>query len=177
MADLFWNIATSSPVLGGLAALFIAAFCVAHVPLIGRLLPSIEPYLVAAQLVSVIAAAALCFLIGFRLSDERAETRQLKNDLQWTENELQQQKATSEEKEKLADQKAAEADQLKSQVDDYEKALADRPTNAGVNCDALDDTDLDGLQSLRRRTGAGQRNRAAAKGLRRSGSPSPAAGP
>lgn len=49
--------------------------------IIERLWPQAYAYAKAAALVQVFAAALLFFLIGFRVSDERAETRQLKNDM------------------------------------------------------------------------------------------------
>lgn len=163
MADLFWNVATSTPVLTSLAAIFVAAFLVAHVPVIvERLLPAIEPYDRAALAIQIAAAASLFFLIGFRAADERAETRSLKNDLAWHENELEQQKATAEDAERIAREKAAEAEALKAKVEDYEATLAKQP----VGTCALDDTDIGGLRSLRR---AGQNQSANPARLRGAG--------
>lgn len=146
MGDFFWDTATSYPVLGALAALAIATFLVAHVPAIAeRLFPAIVPYTRAAALVQVLAASLLFFLIGFRIADERAETKQLKNELAWSDNQLQQQKATAEDAERIAGEKAAEAESLKAKVEDYEATLAKQP----VGTCALDDVDLDGLRSFR----------------------------
>lgn len=147
MGDWFWDIATSAIALGLLAVILAAAFLVSHVPaLVQRFMPSLVPYTKAAALVQLIAAAALFFLIGFRISDERAETKQLKTELAWNQNQLEQQKATAEDAERIATEKAAEAETLKAKVDDYEATLAKQPVGA---C-ALDDADLGGLRALAR---------------------------
>lgn len=127
-------------------AIFVAALAVAHVPLINRI-PQVAPYVLVAGLVAYLALADLALCLGYRIADERAALRQLKIDLAWSKNQLAQQKATAEDKERLAAEKAAEADELKAKVDDYEKTLSSRPVG---DC-ALDDVDLDGLRSLRRR--------------------------
>jgi hypothetical protein len=57
MGDWFWDLATSTPVLGAIGALALAAFVVAHVPFV-RALPAVAPYAVAAGLVQVVAAGA-----------------------------------------------------------------------------------------------------------------------
>lgn len=146
LMDMFWNAATSYLALGIIGAIALAALVVGHVPF-GKYAPVIGPYVVLAQFVAYPALMLLAFLIGVRISDERAETRQLKFDLKWSQMQLQEQKAAAEDKEKLANEKAAEADELKAKVDDYEATLANKPAG---DC-ALDDGDLGGLQSLRRR--------------------------
>lgn len=148
LSHLFWNVATSNVALGILGAVVAASFLIAHVPLVGRLIPAVESYVVAARLVSIATAAALCFLIGFRVSDERATLAKLKGELAWKENELDQQRASAEDAERIAKEKAAEADELKTKVDDYEATLAKQP----VGSCALDDADLDGLRAFSRRT-------------------------
>jgi len=147
MSGLFWNVATSDIALGILGAIAAVSFLVAHVPFVGRLIPAVEPYVVAARLVSIVTAASLFFLIGFRVSDERATLAQLKGELAWKDNELEQQKATAEDAERIAKQKALEAGELKAKVDDYEAVLAKQPVG---NC-ALDDTDVNGLRAFSRR--------------------------
>lgn len=147
MTGLFWNFATSNIALTILGAIVAASFLVAHVPFVGRLIPAVAPYVVAARLVSIATAAAFCFLIGFRVSDERAALAQLKFQLAWKESELAQQKATAEDAERIAKEKAVEADELKIKVDDYEAALSKQP----VGTCALDDADINGLRAFSRR--------------------------
>lgn len=154
LTDMFWNVATSTPVLLIIGLILIAAFLVSHVPaLVQRLVPAIAPYTAAAALVQVLAAALLFFLIGFRIADEREATKRLKFELAWSDSQLEQQKATAADAERLAKEKSAEADELKARVSDYETTLAKQPVGA---C-ALDDADIGGLQSLRH---AGKNHRA-----------------
>lgn len=148
MSGLFWNVATSDVALGILGAIVAASFLIAHVPYVGRLIPAVEPYVVAARLVAIATAAVLCFLIGFRVSDERAALANLKTELAWKDNELGQQKATAEDAERIAKEKTVEANELKTKVDDYEAALAKQP----VGTCALDDSDISGLRAFSRRT-------------------------
>jgi hypothetical protein len=170
LTDFFWHVATSNLQLLLIAAVAIAALVVGHVPF-GKYAPVIGPYVVLAQFVAYPTLMLMAFLVGVRISDERAETRRLKNELAWSDMQLQQQKATAEDKERLANEKAAEADQLKAKVDDYEKTLATRPVG---DC-ALDAGDLDGLRNLRRRAGVNRRPNPAR--LRGSGGTSAAPGP
>ena len=65
-----WDVATSNPVLMLLGAVVLAALVVGHFPIIGRI-PAIAPYVVLSRFVSVLAAALLMFLIGFRVADNR----------------------------------------------------------------------------------------------------------
>jgi hypothetical protein len=146
MGDLFWDVATSGAVLLAIGAIAIAAFVVAHVPFI-RAIPAVAPYAVTASLVQVVAAGLLMFLVGFRIADERAETKQLKGELAWQTNQIAQQKASAEDAARLAEQKANEAEALKAKVDDYEATLAKQP----IGTCALDDRDLGGLRALRAR--------------------------
>jgi hypothetical protein len=147
MADLFWNVATSTTVLVLLAAIAVAAFLVAHVPaLVERLVPQLLPYVVAAGLVQLIAASLLMFLIGFRISDERALTKQLKNDLAFSELQVEQQKATADDAERLKAEAEANANEAKGKLDDYRKKYGDRPETV---C-AFTADDLERLRALRR---------------------------
>lgn len=147
ITDLFWNVATSTPVLLLLAAIAAAAFLVAHVPaLITRFVPSLVAYTMAAALVLSITAALLMFLIGFRISDERALTRQLKNDLAFSEMQVEQQKATADDAERLKAQAETQANEAKEKLDDYRKKYGDRPEAV---C-AFTADDLERLRALRR---------------------------
>lgn len=168
--DLFWSMATSTTALSIVAVILIAALIVSHLPLM-KMIPAAAPYVILAGFVSYMALADLALCVGFRMSDERAETKRLRIDLAFRETELQQQKATAEDAERIAKEKSAEADELKTKVDDYEATLSKQPVGA---C-ALDDADIGGLRSLATRRGAGNDRRANPKRLRGFGRHRPAA--
>ncbi|MES5483561.1 hypothetical protein QMZ05_12455 [Bradyrhizobium sp. INPA03-11B] len=163
ITDLFWDMATSTISLGVLAAIAALAFLIAHVPaIVERLFPSLEPFTRAAALIHVAAAAALMLFIGYRIADERAETRRLKNDLAWHEQQLEQQTATAEDAERLkqeADEKAAQA---KGELDDFRKKYGDDPAKA---C-AFTPDDLERLRKLAPRRSEPVRNRSALARMR-----------
>jgi hypothetical protein len=144
ITDIFWNVATSTPALLIVGTIFVAAFVLAHVPLLSKI-PQVAPYVLLAAAIAYLALADLALCIGFRISDERAETRRLKVDLAWRDNEIAQQKASAADAERIAAAKSAEAEVLKAKVDDYEAKLATQPIG---DC-ALDDADLDGLRAFR----------------------------
>lgn len=137
MGDLFWDIATSWFVLGGLVLIVAVAFVVAHVPAFAvRIYPPIAAYSKAAALVQVIAASLLFFLIGFRVSDERAEIGQLRNDLAFTERQIENAKATARDAERLKAEAEAKADEAKGQLDDFRAHIK---TDPPVDCSWTDD--------------------------------------
>ncbi|WP_338688899.1 hypothetical protein V5279_25025 [Bradyrhizobium sp. 26S5] len=73
LGDLFENVATSYFALG----LDGLVFVVGHFPLL-RYSAQLAPYVKVARLVSVLVAALLFFMIGFRVSDEREEAKSLR---------------------------------------------------------------------------------------------------
>ncbi|UGA46675.1 hypothetical protein HU230_0011785 [Bradyrhizobium quebecense] len=75
--DLFWDVATSYFALGLDGLVFIVAFVIGHFPLL-RYSAQLAPYVAVARLVSVLVAALLFFMIGFRVSDEREEAKSLR---------------------------------------------------------------------------------------------------
>lgn len=164
ITDMFWNVATSTTALAIVGLILLVAMVVAHVPFLSSI-PAVAPYVALAGVVAYLALIDLSLCIGFRISDERAENQKLKVELAWHENELEQQKATAEDAERIAKEKSAEADELKARVNDYEATLAKQP----VGTCALDDADIGGLQSLRRR--AGQHGRSNPPRLRGLGGP------
>lgn len=147
VSDLFWDAATSWVVLGVLALIGVVAFVVAHVPAFAsRIYPPVGAYSKAAALVQVLAWAVLCFLMGFRIADERMATRQLKNDLAFKELQIDQAEETAKDAERLkaeADEKAKEA---MGQLDDYRKRFG---ANPDAVC-AFTPDDLERLRNLRR---------------------------
>jgi hypothetical protein len=140
-----WDVATSHPVLLLIAAVAVAALVVGHFPVIGRI-PALAPYVVLSRFVSVLAAALLMFLIGFRVADNRAERAQMEFDLNWHRLQLEQQEATAKDAERLKDEAQNEAREAKGKLDDYRARFGDRPD--AVCAFTLDD--LERLRALRR---------------------------
>lgn len=115
IADTFWSIATSLPVLGGLAAIVIAG-------LLARLLPvALIPAAVAGYvtLVRATGRAALCallILIGYRIADERQAVIALKAELRDAQWQLANVRLSEQDKASLASAAQARADLLQEQV-------------------------------------------------------------
>jgi hypothetical protein len=130
MMDFVWDIATSNLVLGIIAVVFVAAFLVAHAPtLILKLWPTAYLYSKAAALVQVAAAALLCFLIGFRVSDERAEAKSLRAQIAAQQVDLN---AANDAARKADAARAELAEQAKAdqeRIEDYEERLRRRTPN------------------------------------------------
>lgn len=146
IADLFWNVVTSYAVLGLVAAILVAAFVVSHTPaILTRFWPQAYVYAKAAGLVQIIAAALLFFLVGFRVADERAETKQLKNDLAFKELQIETAEGTAKDAERLKDEAKAKAAEAKGQLDEFRKRFGDNPETA---C-AFTADDLERLRQLR----------------------------
>lgn len=146
MADLFWSVATSYAVLSIIGTALVAAFVIGHLPLTGRI-PVIGPYVVAARGAAYPLLALLAFLIGVRITDERASLRQARIDLAFAQIQLDTQKHTAEAAERLrmvAETKAAQANQ---KVTEYEERLATQPAGDGCN---LDDADVRSLRDIAR---------------------------
>lgn len=146
MTDLFWNAATSTPALGLIGLVLVAAFVIAHVPFVEKVWPEAYAYSKAAALVQLIAAAALFFLLGFRIADEREETRRLKNDLAFKEMQIEDAEATAKDAEKLKQEADAKAAEAKGMLDDFRAKYGDDPAAA---C-AFTPDDLERLRNLRR---------------------------
>ncbi|MCB1393234.1 hypothetical protein [Nitrobacter sp.] len=146
MADLFWSVATSYAVLSFIGMALVAVLIIGHIPLIGRI-PIVGPYVVAARLAVYPLLALLAFLIGVRITDERASLKQAQRDLAFAQLQLDAQKHTAEAAERLrmvAETKAAKANQ---KVTDYEERLAKQPAGDGCN---LDDADVRSLRDIAR---------------------------
>jgi hypothetical protein len=146
MADLFWSIATSYLALSIIAVLLVVSWLVGHVPF-GKYAPVIGPYVVLAQFVAYPTLALLAFLIGMRIADERADLKQAKIDLAFSQLQLSTQKKTAETAQKLRAEAEAKADQANQRVSEYEERLAKQPANDGCN---LDDGDVRSLHDIAR---------------------------
>ena len=103
----------------------------------------IGQYVPVARLVVILSAALLCFLVGFRVADERAETAAMRNKIeaQAIDLEAADQAAKESDKAKAELEQQAKADQ--ERIDRYEAALKTRPDGG---C-ALTDDDLRWLRN------------------------------
>ncbi|KRR21921.1 hypothetical protein CQ13_07750 [Bradyrhizobium retamae] len=88
MGDFFWDVATSFPALGLNGLLLLVAGVVGWFPLL-KYLPGIGSYVPAARLVAVMVALLICFLVGFRVADEREEAKNLRATLAAREADLE----------------------------------------------------------------------------------------
>jgi hypothetical protein len=146
MTDWLWWLATSDGVLSLIALVLVVAFVVGHIPL-AKLLPVVGPYVVLARFVALLALGLLCFLVGARIADERAEVAQLKRSVEWQKIQLEAQDAAAADAERLRKDAEARADAANQRVIDYEDKLSKQP--AGCGC-ALDDADVDSLRNIAR---------------------------
>lgn len=129
LADIFWNVATSSIVLSVIGFILAASLVVGYFPLL-KWFPVIGQYVPVARLVVIISAALLCFLIGFRLSDEREEARSLKMQLAAKQIDIEaaDDAATKAEQARAELAEQAKADQ--ERIADYAEQLKKRPNGA-----------------------------------------------
>ena len=127
--DLFWDFATSPPVLIALAALAVAAFVVAHVPVIATLIPTVAAWQRLAIVLQFGAVIALIFLLGFRVADQRAETEQLKNDLAWSQYQLEIQTSMADSADQLKREADARAASAEGQLSVYKQKFGDNPSD------------------------------------------------
>ncbi|WP_431014545.1 hypothetical protein [Bradyrhizobium pachyrhizi] len=94
LGDLFWDVATSYFALGLDGLVFIVAFVIGHFPLL-RYSAQLAPYVNVARLVSVLVAALLFFMIGFRVSDEREEAKSLRSTIAAQQTDLENSRKAS----------------------------------------------------------------------------------
>lgn len=137
MGDVFWNIATSSPVLFIVAAVFVAAAIVGYLPLL-KWFPIIGQYVPTARLVVILSAAILCFLIGFRVADNRAEAANLRHKVEAMAIDLEAADAAAKESEQAKAELAKQAQADQERIEKYEAALKARPDGGCI----LTDDDL-----------------------------------
>lgn len=145
LADLFWNVATSSIVLGIIGLVLAASLVVGYFPLL-KWFPIIGQYVPVARLVVIISAALLCFLVGFRLSDEREEAKSLAAQLIIKQADLDAAKQAASDEAKRATFIEASANDQRSKDAAYIATLEARPA-----C-ALNDNDLGGVPDNKSRT-------------------------
>lgn len=129
-SDIFWNTAISYPVLTLLAVVAIATFVIGHLPLIERLMPPLAPYIRAAALTSTVASAALLFLVGFRVADQREEAARLQRELNFSNLMRESMEATAKDAQRLRDAADAERKVVKGQLDVWRTKYGSDPDAA-----------------------------------------------
>ncbi|MBW7968159.1 hypothetical protein [Bradyrhizobium sp. BR 10289] len=129
-AELFWQVATAPLTLIIIAGIAIAAYAVAHVPFVEKFIPITAPFIRSAQLVCLICAAALIFLIGHRAADQRAEIERVKSDLAWTEFQLGNQKQAADDAAELKKTADATTAQTKARLSEYQEKFGNDPSAA-----------------------------------------------
>jgi hypothetical protein len=141
MGDFFWDVATSYVVLSAIGLILAAALIVGYFPLL-KWFPVIGQYVPVARLVVILSAALLCFLVGFRASDERAEAKSLRLQLEAKQTDID----AANDAAKKADAARAElAEQAKAdqeRIADYAEQLKKRPNGACT----LGPDDFDGMR-------------------------------
>jgi len=146
MIDLFWSVATSYLALSIIGIVLLAALIVGYFPL-AKYLPVIGPYIETAKLIAFLLFGLLAFLIGVRITDERAALKQVKQDLAFSQLQLNAQKQSAETADKLRQQAEQQAEQANQKVTDYEAQLAKQPAGCGCN---FDDGDVRSLHDIAR---------------------------
>lgn len=122
IADLFWNVATSSIVLGVVGLVLAAALVVGYFPLL-KWFPIIGQYVPVARLVVILSAALLCFLVGFRLSDEREEAKSLKLQLAAKQMDLEAANEAAQQAQEARTELAKQAEADQERITGYEASL------------------------------------------------------
>ncbi len=135
ISDWLWDIATSHLVLSLITLVFLAALVVGYFPLL-KWFPLIGQYVPAARLVVLLAAALLCFLIGFRVSDGRAEAKSLRLKLAATSIDLTAAHDAAKQADEARNELAARAITDESRIANYAAELKKRPNGA---CTLTDD--------------------------------------
>lgn len=145
MGDFFWDIATSSMVLSYIGLILGTALVVGYFPLL-KWFPLIGTYVPVARLAVILSAALLCFLVGFRVSDARAEAKALRLQLAAKQIDLDAAQNAAAESDKARNELAEQAKRDQERIDDYAEQLKKRPNGACI----LDPADFpDGVQQPR----------------------------
>ena len=129
IGDLFWDIATSGPVLSLLALVLLASAVVGYFPLL-KWFPVIGQYVAAARLVLILVAALICFLLGFRVSDQRAEAAALRARLEAAHIDLEAAGQAAKQADKARAELAEQAQADQERIADYAEQLKKRPNGA-----------------------------------------------
>ena len=140
-ADLFWDIATSNIALGIVGVLLAASLVVGYFPLL-KWFPIIGQYVPVARLVVILSAALLCFLVGFRVSDDRAEAKSLRLQLAAKTIDLTAAQDAANQADAARAELAEQAKADQERIADYAEQLKKRPN---VACTLGPDDFSDGL--------------------------------
>lgn len=139
LADIFWTVATSDVALLIDGLLLLAALIVGFAPLV-RFIPVVGPYVPLARFVAFAVAAVLFFMAGFRISDERADARSLREQLAAKSRDLDAAQsaaaAAANATRELNEQAKADQERIAA----YAEALKSRPQGGCI----LDYSDFDG---------------------------------
>lgn len=153
IGDWLWDLATSDLALLGIAVLLAACFVVSRLPILRRL-PATAPYVVLAGFLVYVLLADLALCIGFRIADERAETKSLRTQIVARDRDIETANKAARDADAARAELARQAEQDQERIEDYEERLRKRPMAAGdkstCGCVLVPD-DFDGLRDNRRR--------------------------
>jgi hypothetical protein len=141
MADLFWSVATSYLVLSSVALVLMAALIVGYFPML-KWFPVIGQYVPVARLAAFVAVAMLCFLVGFRIADEREEAKSLRLELEAKEVDLTAAEDAAKQADEARQQLAEQSKADQERIERYAEQIKKRPNGA---CTLTDD-DFDGVR-------------------------------
>lgn len=146
--DILWDIATSWPVLGAIVAVFAASLVVGYFPLL-KWFPVVGQYVPVARLVVLLSAALLCFLVGFRVSDDRAEAKSLRLQLEAKQVDIDAANDAARKADAARADLAERAQISEKKVEDYAEQLKRRPNSS---CTLTPDDFPAGVPNDRKRT-------------------------
>lgn len=126
-AELFWQLATAPLTLVGIAGIAIVAYAVAHVPFVEKFIPVTAPFIRSAQIVCLVCAAALIFLIGHRAADQRAELERVRSDLAWSQFQLGNQSKSAADAADLKADAEAKGQEARSKLSVYQEKFGNDP--------------------------------------------------
>ncbi len=129
MGDFFWNIATSYAALSAIGLVLAAALVVGYFPLL-KWFPVIGTYVPVARLVVLLSAGLLFFLVGFKVSDGRAEAKSLRAQLAAKQVDLDATQQAANAADKAREELAEQAKQDQERIADYAEKLKKRPNGA-----------------------------------------------
>ncbi len=133
--SFFWDVATSSIVLSMIALLLIAALVVGYFPLL-KWFPVLGQYVPVARLASILAAALLSFLFGYKVADDRAATSALRNELAVARIDLAAAHKAADQADAARRELAAQSITDQIRIEKYAEELKKRPNAA---CTLTDD--------------------------------------
>lgn len=145
MGDVFWDLVTSlfSLSIGG--GLFLVAAVVGWLPLL-KYVPVVGSFIPFARVVAVLVGVVLCFLVGFRVADEREAAKILRAKIAAQRADLENSRKATVDEAKRAGEIEAMANDQRKRDHDYITSLEAKP-----GC-ALDDRDLSWVPNYGRKS-------------------------